>query len=340
MAEIRAFPFFRHLRSDASSHVLHFRKARLVRSGRGLSFLFRPLTDSLAEIPVEDQEFSFIYKGRTKDFQDLSAQVVVIYRVTNPELLAQRIDFTIDLATGVFLRKPLERLTNLLAQMVDRNAADLVASSNIQDMLASGTPTLRDRVEHGLRENATLKDMGLTVVSVHVTAVKPNPDLEKALEAPTRERIKQDSDEAAFQRRAMAVEKERAIQENEMQNRIELAKREEQLIDQDGQNTRRKAKEQAEAARIEAEAEAARDKMAHEAEAEGIRLVESAKAEQEKTRIELYKGLPSSVLMGMAAREFAGKLQTIEHLNLSPDLLSPMLANLMKAGTDRLQRES
>lgn len=340
MAEIRTYPFLRHLRADASSHVLHFRKAKLLRSGRGLSFLFRPLTDSLVEIPVEDQEFSFIYKGRTKDFQDLSAQVVVVYRVANSELLAQRIDFTIDLSTGAYLRKPLERLTNLLAQMVDRHAADLVASSNIQEMLASGTPTLRDRVEHGLRENATLKDMGLSVLSVHVTAVKPNPDLEKALEAPTRERIKQDSDEAAFQRRAMAVEKERAIQENEMQNRIELAKREEQLINQEGQNAQRKAKEDAEAAHILAESDVTRTKMEHEAEAEGIRMVEGARAEQEKARVEIYKELPSSVLMGMAAREFAGKLQTIEHLNLSPDLLSPMLANLMKAGTDRLQRES
>ena len=40
------------------------------------------------------------------------------------------------------------------------------------------------------------------------------------------------ADEAAFARRAMAVEKERAIQENELQNRIELAKKEEGLIEQ------------------------------------------------------------------------------------------------------------
>jgi hypothetical protein len=45
----------------------------------------------------------------------------------------------------------------------------------------------------------------------------------------------------------MAVEKERAIQENELQNRIELAKREELLIGQQGQNERREAQEIVEA---------------------------------------------------------------------------------------------
>jgi len=67
---------------------------------------------------------------------------------------------------------------------------------------------------------------------------------------PVRERILQEVDEAAFARRAMAVEKERAIQENELKNRIELARRQELLIAQEGQNERRKATERTEKERI------------------------------------------------------------------------------------------
>ena len=36
MAQITRFPFTRHLRSDPSHHVLHYRRGRLVRSGRGV----------------------------------------------------------------------------------------------------------------------------------------------------------------------------------------------------------------------------------------------------------------------------------------------------------------
>ena len=44
-----------------------------------------------------------------------------------------------------------------------------------------------------------------------------------------------------------------------------------------------------------------------------------------------------SVTLGLAARELAGKLQKIEHLNLSPDLLGPSLLNLMNLGAKRLE---
>ena len=41
--------------------------------------------------------------------------------------------------------------------------------------------------------------------------------------------------------------------------------------------------------------------------------------------------------MGLAAREFAGKIQTIEHLNLTPDMLGSLVGDLLSAGTRRLE---
>ena len=51
---------------------------------------------------------------------------------------------------------------------------------------------------------------------MRVAAVAPTSEMEKALQQPTREAIQQDADEATFRRRALAVEKERAIAENEL----------------------------------------------------------------------------------------------------------------------------
>ena len=55
-----------------------------------------------------------------------------------------------------------------------------------------------------------------------VTGVSPTSELEKALQAPAREKIQQDSDEAVFTRRALAVEKERAIKEDRKTHTISL----------------------------------------------------------------------------------------------------------------------
>ena len=93
-------------------------------------------------------------------------------------------------------------------------------------------------------------------MAVRVVAIRPEPDLEKALQTPARELVQQEADRATFERRALAVESERAIAENELHNQIELAKREEELIAQRGQNEQRRVEDAAAAARVEAAAQA------------------------------------------------------------------------------------
>jgi hypothetical protein len=65
--------------------------------------------------------------------------------------------------------------------------------------------------------------------------------VEKALRTPAREQIQRNADRATCERRGLAVERERAIAENELQNQIELARREEQVVAQRGANARRQA---------------------------------------------------------------------------------------------------
>jgi hypothetical protein len=163
--------------------------------------------------------------------------------------------------------------------------------------------------------------------------------MEKALQTPAREVIQQQADQATFARRALAVEKERAIQENELSNQVELARREEMLIAQRGQNERRRATETAESKRIEAEAAAKNVKTNAAAQAESIKLLEEAKVRAERERMDIYRDLPPQAMMGLAARELAGKLQTIEHLNLSPDVLGALLQRVLGAGAKKLETE-
>ena len=337
MAEITGLGAIRHLRADAASHVLAYEGGRLRRTGRGLSFWFLPMSTSIAEVPVDDRDQSFLFHARSADFQDVTVQGVLTYRVVDPARLAERVDFSIDTRTGDHLKQPLERISLLLAQLAERETWGYVARTPVREVLAEGQAKIRERIAGALAGHEALEAIGLAIVSVSVLSVKPKADLEKALEAPTRERIQQDADEAAFTRRAQAVDKERAIQENELANRIELAKREEELIGQQGTNARRQATESAEAGRIATDAEAQRTRVRGEAEGDSLRAVEGARVELEKARMELYRDVPPQVLLGLAAQILAGKLERIDHLNIAPELIGPMLADLLGAGTRRLE---
>ncbi|MBK7585638.1 MAG: band 7 protein [Myxococcales bacterium] len=336
MAEVRNFIVVRHLRSELSQFVLAHRGGRLVRSGRGVSFWYFPLSTSIAEVPMDDRELPFMFHGKSSDFQDVTAQGVITFRVVDPKNLAERVDFSVDLATGAWVARPLDVLATLLTGLAEQLALGTLAASPIPELCAEGAPRVREVVQAGLLDDAGVRDMGLEVVTVRVSAVQSTAELQRALEAPARERIQQQADDAGFERRARAVDKERAIQENELANRIELARREEELIRQSGLNERRRKEEDVLAKRVDAEGAAERARIRAAADAEGIRVVESAKVASERERMDVFRTLPPSVIVSLAAQSLAQKIESIDHVNITPELFGPLITDLLRAGTARL----
>ncbi|MBL1084144.1 SPFH domain-containing protein [Streptomyces actinomycinicus] len=277
MADITRRLGRRHLRGTPTAHIRHHRGGKLVHDGPGLSFWYRALTAALSEIPVDDRELAMTFHARTADFQDVTVQATVTYRIGDPALAAARLDFSIDPDTGVWRGTPLEQLGTLLTETAQQHALDVLARTPLSAALVDGVAAVRERVAAGLGTEPRLPATGIEVVAVRVMAVRPEPEVERALRTPAREQIQQDADRATYERRAVAVERERAIAENELASKIELARREEQLVEQRGTNARREAEEQAAADAVRADAEAARSVKL--AEAEAARSVKLAEAE-------------------------------------------------------------
>ena len=318
MAEISAFGPLRRLRSDVNVHIERYRGGRVIQSGRGLAFWFMPDGASIAELPMDDRDLPFLFHSRSKDFQALTVQGLIVWRVVDPKRLAERVNLSIDLARGLYLGQPVDQIATLLTGLSQQLATQYLAEFDVNAILEAGVKPLLGRMETGLIGSAQLAEMGLEVASVRVADVSPSSDLSRALQTPTFERLQQQADQATFERRALAVEKERAIAENELGNQIELARRQKELIEHEDENARNRAT-----------ADAAAKKIGADAEAERIRVIEQAKADMEKARVDIYSDLPQGVMMGLAAREFAQKLKSIEHLNITPDVLSALLGDAL-----------
>lgn len=317
MANITNVGFLARLRSDASHHVIRYRAGKVRQSGRGLVFWFRPDVASIAELPMDDRETTVFVKGRSADFQAVNVQGAIGWRIEDPERMAERIDFTISLRGGQHQGQPLEKIEARITGLVSQAALDYLAGADIRALLDAGIDPLRALLEKALVASPDLKELGIAVVSVRLQNLAPSSELERALQTPTFEALQQKADQATFERRALAVDKERAIAENELANRVELARREKELIAEEADNARDRAQGVADANKVEADAEALR-----------IRTVEGARAETEQLHMAVYRDLPPQVLLGLAAREFAGKLDTIEHLNVTPDLIAGLLREL------------
>ncbi|MBO9521742.1 MAG: hypothetical protein J7518_09410 [Nocardioidaceae bacterium] len=328
MADITRYPFVRHLRGSTTMHVEHVRNGRAVHAGTGASFWFRPLSAVLSEVPMDDRELPLLFHAHTSDFQDVTVQATVTFRMTDPSLAITRIDFSIDPENGMWRSAPLDQVAGLLTETAQQYAMDMLATIDLTQALAGGVGPVRDAITQGLAHDARLVDTGIAIIGVRVVALRPEPEVEKALRTPTREQVQQDADKATYERRALAVERVRAIGENELQTQIELARREEQLVTQRGANARREAEESAAAGRIATEAEAERAQRLAEAQAEGTRVTGLAEGDAETARLAAYRDVPEAILFGLAVKELAANLPSINSLVLTPDLLAPVLARL------------
>lgn len=332
MAEIKRFGYVNHLRAESSRHVIRYRRGVPVASGRGLAFWYQPLNTGLVEIPLDDRETPFLFHARSRDYQDVTVQGVINLRIDDPERLAEHIDFSIDARTGAYLETPLERLASLVTELAQQFTWDYLIGNELGEILQRGFDAIRARITDGLRADPGIAELGLGITSVRVIAVRPETEVEKALQTPAREIIQQDADRATFERRAQAVEEERAIAENELKNQIELARREEELIEQRGDNERRRVTDDVDAQRISTEAKAARSGVLADAEAARIRVTEGARATAEAERMAIYREYPTDVLMALAAQNLAAHPPAIEHLNVSPDMVGDFLNRFVNAG--------
>lgn len=328
MAEIKTYPFVRHLRAEPTAQILRYRKGSLGKAGPGLAFWFLPNGTAVAEVPLEDQDLPFLFHARSADFQELTVQGVITFRFADPGLIARRVDFTLDLRSGRWSETPLEQVNGLLVQMAQQYVIDELMATTLRTILAGGVAPIRERITAGLTGESTLADLGIEIAAVRVAGLAAEGDVQKALQQPTREAIQQQADEAMFARRALAVEKERAISENELANKIELAGREEELVAREGANERRRAQEQAAAGAVTAQATDQTERMAARRRTDAVRDLEAAKLEAERTRAEIQSGLGAQILLALATRELAAQLGKVEHLTITPELVTPLLGRL------------
>src|SRR5262245_36169001 len=85
----------RFIKIGPTDYVIQFRGGKVVAEGAGLSFFYFAPTTSLALVPVGSVDVPFIFQEVTADFQEVTVQGQITYRVADPLKLAQLMNFTL-----------------------------------------------------------------------------------------------------------------------------------------------------------------------------------------------------------------------------------------------------
>lgn len=329
---------FRYLKAPPTAYVMQYRNGSPVREGAGLAFWYFAPNTSLVSIPMASTEVPFMFRELSQDFQEVSVQGYVTYRVAEPQRLAQLMNFTLR-ADGNYESEDPTKLPQRVAGTVQVLLRLALQQRTLHDAVGQAD-ALVSAVRGQLRDAPALRALGIEVIDFALMAVKPSPEATRALEAPAREAILRQADDAIYVRRNAAIEQERAIKENELDTDIAVeakkrAVREAQLDAERAVLARRLTIQDEEMAgqvrREEANQTLTDLKTANakkEADAQSYALNEVLKAVgsvDPKVWEALAVGqLDAGRLIAHAFRGLAANAGRIGELNISPDLLQQL----------------
>jgi len=172
------------MKARPTTYVIHYQRGRVTREGAGLAFLYYNPTSSIVAIPVGSADLPFVFTETTRDFQTVTIQGQLTYQVTDPRQLAGVLDFSLD-RRGNHASDDPQKLGERLVNAAQIQAHEVVQRLTLREALVS-SGAIVGQVLAGLRSSEAVRMLGVTILDVTIVAVKPTPEIGRALEAEAR----------------------------------------------------------------------------------------------------------------------------------------------------------
>ena len=311
-----------YMKAPPTTYVMQFKDGRVKREGPGLSFFYWAPTTTVVSVPLASADVPFAFNEVTQDFQAVTLQGQLTYRVAEPKRLAAQLDYSVK-PSGKYASEDPDKLEERLVQAAQVRARAVVQSMPLREVLVHAD-VLEGKVSAALRESEAVRMLGVEVQGFSVLSLRPTPEMARALEAEAREALQRRSDEAIYARRNAAVEQERHIKESEIATDLAV---------EAGKRRIREAQIGADIA-VEEQRAAFMERWS-----ENERKAAEAKAYALEKTLAPVRNMDWKVLMAaagggndpklniaLAFREMAENAGKIGELNVSPDLLGTLLA--------------
>lgn len=331
---------FAFVKAQPTTYLLKYRGGKVVREGAGLAFFYYRPTTSVAAVPVASRDEPFIFELVTRDFQSVTVQGQVAFRVMEPRKAAAMLDFALRPDGQTYLSDDPQKLPQRVLAVVEVLLLQAVKALPLTAALGT-SESLASPVADRLAAHPEILAMGLEVLGVSILALKPTPETARALEAEAREAILKAADEAIFARRNAAVEQERAIRESELDTEVAVEQKKRLIRETQIEAEASVRRKKHDLARADLEADIAQEERRKQlvggqaensrtlAEAEAFRVAAVMQALQPAdprvVQALAAAGMQPGQLIAQAFGGIAERAERIGSLNVSPELLQSLL---------------
>lgn len=330
-----------YIKVDPTTYLMQFKNGQLNQKGAGLSLWYYAPNTSLVAVPTGTTDLPFIFKETTKDYQEISVQGQLVYRIAEPEKLAERMNFTIKNGSKnlAYESDDPDKLRNRITNLVQVKMSTAVEQLNLRQAIMS-SQVLVSAIKTDFSQSEVLNKLGVEVVDLSIVAIKPTPETARALEASVREQLLQEADEAIYRRRNASIEQERTVKENELNTELAVENKQREIKEEKLKAERALAEQRQAMQREKIDADISQEqqrqtlidiatqneKKQADAKAYDIAATMEALSKVDAKVLEAMTmgNLDPQQLMAQAFRELAGGADKIGQLNITPDLLQSL----------------
>jgi hypothetical protein len=313
----------RYYKAAPTTHVLQFVNGRLKREGTGLSFFYFAPPTTVVAIPVGSTDVPFIFNETTADFQAVTVQGHLTYRVIDPQRLASLLDYSIR-ANGDYAAEDPDKVPQRIAYSAQTAVRAEIQTRPLRMCLVE-VDAITARVQASLQNSEALAALGVEVLGFAILAIKPVPETAKALEAEARERLLREADDAIYARRNNAVEQERTIRENELNTEVAVQAKQRQI--EETKLAAQIALEEQRRQLVATEAENSRTRADAQAYTVKATLEPLTTLDPKSLQVLAARSVDPRLMVAMAFQEIAANATKVGNLNISPELLQTLLQN-------------
>lgn len=340
----------RYVKFEPSEYVMKMKNGKVVKEGIGLSFYYYEPTTSVVVVPVSSIDVPFMFEEMTSDYQTVTVQGQLTYRIVDYKTITRIMNYTYNLKKNAYMSedpgKLAQRVINITKVLVKKQLERMPLREALQstERLAQGTTAQ-------IGSHPEITALGIELLGLSILAVQPNKETMRALEAEAREEILRSADDALYIRRNASIEQERKVRENELNTEIAVETKKKQIREtqlEAERTVKRKQNEmKEEQLRFDTELEEKKQQLVELA-AANERARADAKAYELTAVMGALRGVEPNVLQSMANlgmqtdkliaiafQELAENAGKIGQLNISPDLLQGLMNAPAQAANGR-----
>jgi hypothetical protein len=317
------------------------KNGRVQREGVGLSFYYYEPTTSVVVLPVSSVDVPFMFEEITADYQTVTVQGQLSYRIMDYGKITKSLNYTYNLRKNQYMSDDPHKLDQRVITIAKVLTKKYLEQLPLKDAIQS-SERLASSMKREVAQHEELEKLGVELMNLSILAILPNKETMRALEAQAREEILRQADEALYVRRNASIEQERRVKENELNTEIAVETKKQQIRETQLQAERSVKQKQNEMEKEQLQFNTAMEERKQqlieltianknaEADAKAYEIAAVMNSLQHVQPNVLQAmanmGMNSDKLIALAFQELAENAGKIGQLNISPDLLQGLMA--------------